>query len=105
MSDKTDLAALRCWANRIDPECTEWRRPHLYDASCPWCRDTVHETANAVLDEIMRLRSALLDLVLATSLLRASDGSSDALFKVLDTRHRACVALGIDPTEATVELT
>jgi hypothetical protein len=104
VSDAVDLAALRSWANRTNPEHPEWRQ-HLYDAQCPWCRDTVHETAMAVLDEIVLVRRALLDLVLATSLLRAGDGSSDALFKVLDTRHRACVALGIDSTEATVELT
>lgn len=51
------------------------------------------------------LEVTLLGLVRATSLLTAAAGSSDALFKVLDHRVAACLALGIDPTSPEASAT
>ena len=71
-----------------------------------YCFANVDDVCDLVWPEIERLRTALRELVRATSLLHAGDGTSDALFTVLDRRTAACAVLGIDPGDpgATVEL-
>lgn len=51
------------------------------------------------------LEAAVVGLVKATSLLGRDDGTSDALFTVLDRRVYACDVLGIDPASPEASAT
>lgn len=67
------LAELVSWADQTDPEHPEFGR-HNYDGRCPWCRDTVHETAREVLAELARLRHADTAVTILRKLLATERG-------------------------------
>lgn len=111
-----EIVRLRRWKTEALAVLTGWER--VWHAAGQPGRLGEHQS-DAVADEIERLRALVLttaaratadaaehaeqieaclrDMVIATGPLDRGDAPSEALFKLLDVRHRACDVLGLDP--------
>jgi hypothetical protein len=66
---------------------------------CYRCELSMDEYLVATNEQIDELARALERMVITSGHLTTADGSSDALFLLLDARTAACELLGIDPTQ------